>query len=391
MARTRRSASALTSYMSPTTPGRLGCHLALGWPLPSRVLDLHAEFRCLTSGLAILKGRDLAGALAHYRVEGGDVADLLAAMLPDIDLPRALLRGRYAVAVARMEALGVPLDMEMLVRLRNGWERLQGVLIEQVDSQYGVFRSGEVCPRLWNAWVNRHRIPWPRLSPGRLDLNLDTFSDMAATYPEVLPMKELRATLAQMRPTNLAVGRDGRNRCSLRPFAAKTGRNAPSTSKFIFGPAVWLRGLIRPQPGMALAYVDYEQQEFGIAAALSKDEAMMAAYRTEDPYLAFAKQARPCRGTQRRSRTQTSGSSLLSTVPSAFSTGCGSGAWPAGSTSRWRMPACCCGCTATPTPPTGDGQRRWAAWPAAMADSSQRSAGRSTLSRGLIRGACGTS
>jgi DNA polymerase I-like protein with 3'-5' exonuclease and polymerase domains len=42
---------------------------------------------------------------------------------------------------------------------------------------------------------------------------------------------------------------------------------------------------------MALAYVDWSQQEFGIAAALSGDPAMMAAYESGDPYLAFAKQA----------------------------------------------------------------------------------------------------
>src|SRR5262249_47331404 len=70
----------------------------------------------------------------------------------------------------------------------------------------------------------------------------------------------------------------------------KTGRNQPSTSRFVFGPATWLRGLIKPAEGMALAYVDYEQQEFGIAAALSGDPAMQEAYRSGDPYLAFAKQ-----------------------------------------------------------------------------------------------------
>ena len=42
---------------------------------------------------------------------------------------------------------------------------------------------------------------------------------------------------------------------------------------------------------MGLAYVDWSQQEFGIAAALSGDVAMMTAYRSGDPYLAFAKQA----------------------------------------------------------------------------------------------------
>jgi len=37
--------------------------------------------------------------------------------------------------------------------------------------------------------------------------------------------------------------------------------------------------------------VDWKQQEFGIAAALSGDMAMQAAYQSDDPYLAFAKQA----------------------------------------------------------------------------------------------------
>jgi DNA polymerase I-like protein with 3'-5' exonuclease and polymerase domains len=59
----------------------------------------------------------------------------------------------------------------------------------------------------------------------------------------------------------------------------------------VFGPASWLRGLIKPVEGTALAYIDYEQQEFGIAAALSQDPAMIEAYNSGDPYLAFAKQA----------------------------------------------------------------------------------------------------
>src|SRR5262245_46554619 len=35
-----------------------------------------------------------------------------------------------------------------------------------------------------------------------------------------------------------------------------------------------------------IAYVDWSQQEFGIAAALSGDAAMQAAYQSGDPYLA---------------------------------------------------------------------------------------------------------
>ena len=94
-----------------------------------------------------------------------------------------------------------------------------------------------------------------------------------------------------MRLADLAVGRDGRNRTLLSPFRARSGRNQPSNSKFIFGPSVWLRGLIQPPPGHGVAYIDWEQQEFGIAAALSGDANMQAAYHSGDPYLAFAKQA----------------------------------------------------------------------------------------------------
>jgi hypothetical protein len=66
---------------------------------------------------------------------------------------------------------------------------------------------------------------------------------------------------------NKLPGSDDRNRCMLSAFAV-TGRNTPSNTKFIFGPAVWLRFLITPPPA-GLAYIDYSQQEIGIAAALS--------------------------------------------------------------------------------------------------------------------------
>jgi hypothetical protein len=85
--------------------------------------------------------------------------------------------------------------------------------------------------------------------------------------------------------------RDGRNRCLLSAFRARSGRNQPSNSKFIFGPSVWLRGLIKPPPGYGVAYIDWSQQEFGIAAALSGDPLMLDAYTSGDPYLSFAKQA----------------------------------------------------------------------------------------------------
>src|SRR6266511_1721341 len=43
-----------------------GCHLAQGWPMPRRVLDLYAEFSNLTAGTRPPAGRGLLGALAYF-------------------------------------------------------------------------------------------------------------------------------------------------------------------------------------------------------------------------------------------------------------------------------------------------------------------------------------
>ena len=277
-------------------------------------------------GLATVAGSSLLGALTHFGLDnigatekegmreliltGGpwsaqQQADIIAycesdvlalerllvAMLPGIDLPRALLRGRYMAAAAAMEHSGVPIDTEMLALLRANWLHIQDQLIAAIDSQYGVFDGRTFKADRFGGWLAANNIPWPRLESGRLDLDDDAFRQMARAYPAVAPLRELRSSLAELRLSDLAVGRDGRNRTILSAFRSRTGRNQPSNSRYIFGPAVWLRSLIKPPPGWAVAYIDWSQQEFGIAAALSGDAAMQAAYRSGDPYLAFAKQA----------------------------------------------------------------------------------------------------
>ncbi len=304
----------------------IGCLLALGWPPPMNVLDLYVEFRHLTNGLPTPCGASLLGASAYFGLDGlaatekesmrhlalrggpytsteqeallryceSDVdalSRLLAKMKNHIDIPRALLRGRYMSAAAKIESNGVPIDVPSLQRLRTHWHSIQSRLIEHIDRDYGVFEGRTFKAGRWAMWLGSKGIPWPRLESGSLALDDDTFREMARSHPGVAPMRELRVALSQMRLSDLAVGADGRNRCLLSAFRSRTGRNQPSNVRFIFGPAVWLRGLIRAQPGWGVAYADWSQQEFGIAAALSGDPAMCAAYETGDPYLAFAIQA----------------------------------------------------------------------------------------------------
>ncbi len=193
-------------------------------------------------------------------------------------------------AAARMEHNGVPIDAVTLDRLKRNWTNIQDELIAEIDADYGVYEGRTFKADRFAVWLENNGIPWPRLESGRLSLSDDSFGELSLSYPALNPLKQLRTTLSQMRLSELAVGADGRNRCLLSAFRAKTGRNQPSNKKFIFGPSVWLRGLIKPEPGYGVAYIDWSQQEFGIAAALTGDPNMVNAYQSADPYLEFAKQ-----------------------------------------------------------------------------------------------------
>ena len=321
------STGADTLVVSFYASAEIGCFIALGWKPPENLLDLYVENIASRNGLAFPTGRGLLGALAmrglshmsvgekedmrdlilnraewspderasiieYCRADVGALTALYAAMEHQIDFPRALLRGRYMTSVAHVEANGVPIDGDLFARLCNNWESIKLSIIEAVDMDYGVYRDGHFRKDLFQAFLQREAIPWPRLPSGEMALDRETFRSQARAYPVLRTLYELRVTLDELRLSRLTVGKDGRNRYLLSPFGSVTGRNQPSNSKAIFGPARWIRGLIKPPPKMAIGYIDYSSQEIGIAAALSGDELLMEAYRQGDPYLAFAKQAR---------------------------------------------------------------------------------------------------
>jgi hypothetical protein len=127
--------SLLVAYFASA---ELGCFLALGWSMPASILDLYVEHRCVTNGLPTFCGDGLIGALAFRglaHLDAGEketmrflvmeraswsapekaaivdycqsdvdaLAALLPHMAPELDVPRALLRGRYMAAAARIE------------------------------------------------------------------------------------------------------------------------------------------------------------------------------------------------------------------------------------------------------------------------------------------------
>jgi hypothetical protein len=316
-------------YVAFTAQAEWSVYLALGWSLPHNVLDLLPEFR-LKVNWALPKavrtkylphGTSLVGAMVYHSLpfmsesekdierdlilRGGpwspdgrariaaycerDVyatARLFERMRPGIDLERALVRGWYTKSVARMEHTGIPLDVLMFEHFRANLDQLKQELIADLDPTIDVYEGSHFREGRFLDWLARRGYPWPRTATGKPALDAATFDCMVIDYPGVRPLRALRKALEEFQAfRDLPIGADGRTRVSLWPFSSSTGRNLPS-GKFIFNLSSWVRGLIRPGPDRVLAHLDYESQEYAIAAYLSGDPAMVAAYESgRDPYL----------------------------------------------------------------------------------------------------------
>jgi hypothetical protein len=319
----------------PTGPGiavcafyasaEIGCFLTLDWPLPWRVLDLYTEFRLKNNGTRLSSRRSLLNVLednglpamasAHkdtmrQRILDGppwsetekqhildycaadadSLIGLLKRLEPRIDLPRALLRGRFMTACARMERVGIPIDTPWWRRLLDCRKQLLERVVGTEDRSYQVYDENLSWSNArFMAMAQARGIPWARHANSRLPvLDKDYFEAQCRIYPELEGLRQLRKTIRWLQKPELAVGPDNRNRVLLSPFGTVTGRNKPKAGPFIFGAARWLRGLIRPEPGWSIAYVDWSAQEIAVAAALSGDENLARDYLKGDPYMAFA-------------------------------------------------------------------------------------------------------
>jgi hypothetical protein len=309
--------------------GNAGCgsHLALGWPLPAKMLDLSPEFRCFMCGRSDKESRGLLGAMQRFRVDniGALLKDamrkrilqgrpftakeireileycmsdvealerLLPHLLPLIDLPIALYRGEFIAVSAVMEYRGVPIDMEIFPRLLDkfAWAAVRDAMVPAIDAQYGVYvrgKNGEWSfnNKLFEDYLLRLGVTdWQRTETGKLNLKRKTFENMTRGWPELEQLRQLRHARDKMRKIKLAVGSDGRNRTVLWGFQSKTSRTQPKAAQWIFSPAV-----CKPEPGQAVAYIDYSSMEFMIAAVLSECREMLELYASGDPYLNFAK------------------------------------------------------------------------------------------------------
>jgi hypothetical protein len=331
----------ICTYMLSADYG--GIHLPLGWGKPAFAYDGYVEFRHIANDAAA-RSEDrkngfysLAGSLRFFKQDELDVthkedtrdrimqgppftekeerehleycaddALALARLLPHLvsrtpTLKQAHLRAEVQWGVAQQEWRGVPINAPKLAALRANWVDMQADLVREMDAPFGCYEFDRDGKPHWrnalfarflrgNKFTDGKPMSWPLLDSGAFDQADQTFRDMGGRYPFIEALRELRYTLSKFKLNALAVGADGRNRALLHAYGTKTARNAPSNSKFVFGPAKWIRHLVQAPPDRALCKRDFQQQEPRISAVLSGDKNLLAACESGDLYLGTASQ-----------------------------------------------------------------------------------------------------
>jgi DNA polymerase I len=127
-------------------------------------------------------------------------------------------------AGAAMEWTGIPIDVSTLERLRANWTGIQDLLIKRTPIACDLYDGNTFKQDRFIAFLPAKDIRWPDLPTGQINLEDDTFAEMADRYPIIRPIYDVRHAMSQLRLSSLTVGKDGRNRTILSAFRAKTGR-----------------------------------------------------------------------------------------------------------------------------------------------------------------------
>ena len=309
-----------------------GHRLAVGWSMGA-FIDTHVELRVLANGVGLVAGDGLLGARVLFGLPPGDaaekdagralamrpevpladrpalqkynqgdvalLAELAERMWPLIDIPAAIFRGQYQTVVAGMERRGIPLDVERVNLWSTHWSGIQDRLVAQIEqiAQSGIFVGGTWSHEGLNAFVMKWEAAtgqrWPRSGKSRVPLTTEeVLRELTQLDPRLAPVQQMFSLRRQARGLGkLALGNDGRNRFWIDALKQKTGRDSVYGDS-ILGYPKYQRGLIQPRPGRAIAVLDFKNQEPAIAAALSRDNELMAICTTDDPYIALAKKFR---------------------------------------------------------------------------------------------------
>jgi DNA polymerase I len=167
-------------FLSYSAPAEWSFYLAMGWPLPSTIIDLFAEMCLGENGRKDQHGSKLRPsllyAMRHYGLDaitaaekhsmrerilaGGpysarereeildycmtdviDLEKLFPKMLPEMNVYQAVRRGAHKRACAAAEFNGIPINVRIYADLKSKWPAIRAGLAMAVEKEhkYGVY------------------------------------------------------------------------------------------------------------------------------------------------------------------------------------------------------------------------------------------------------------
>lgn len=226
-----------------------------------------------------------------------------------------LWRGESVARAALIASLGYPVSREKVTNFTNNIPYILKEVQEDLNSQFpGLFRWDKKFNRyslntkIIKDWIasSEYTSKWERTPTEGFSLGLEAF-EKHFHYRHDFPRDDLPAQFLRYLKVNQSLngfrpklkgqtffdyyGDDDRAHPYLNAYGAQSSRYQPKAIGFIHLKAAWMRSMVEPESGYAIAAIDYSSEEFLISALVSEDEKMLAAYESGDVYLYFAKLA----------------------------------------------------------------------------------------------------
>jgi DNA polymerase I len=192
-------------------------------------------------------------------------------------LNQALIRGFYMSAAAWVRHVGIPINLPLYRRFSMNAGALRSAFIEKHADRLDVYERGHFNFAKYEAFLAREELlaEWPRTAKGRLATSGRVLERIAESHPIIEEFLLFSDTVDLLegigssfneageieeeedKVQGLLIGADSRNHAAVFPFGAKTSRNNPRGRMFLFTNPIWMRFLIRPEKGRAIAYLDW--------------------------------------------------------------------------------------------------------------------------------------
>jgi hypothetical protein len=227
------------------------------------------------------------GLLGYCRGDVDATAKVVLAIWDEANLSdrrtfnQALIRGFYMSGAAWVKHVGTPIDMGLYWRLSRNAPRLRSLYIEKHADRLDTYENGKFSFDKFEDFLAANGLlaGWPRTPKGRLATSGKVLEKIAEEHKIIEEFFLFRATIDVLegigssfnaaggieededKAKGLHLCPDGRSRPSLMPFGAKTSRNAPRGRQFVGTNPAWVWFLVKPEPGRAVAILDYIAQE----------------------------------------------------------------------------------------------------------------------------------